>query len=175
MSLMTARKRAKAVSFPEFPFLFPSVSYFPCLDAGNRKQRVFLGPFYLSKTLGNDRKQRGPNPASVSLVRGPQFPSVSIFVSFGRFGRGMKTRALRPPIQLGLSHWLGVRGRRKSVRALKNLSGSFDYCNSLGKLHRSFRSRSGADTLFPFFPRTVFRDAKLRACAPRAASRLSIA
>ena len=67
MRLMTARKRAKAVSSPQFPFLFP-------LDA---------------------------------------------------FGRGMKTRALRPPIQLGLSHWLGVRGRRKRVRALKNSSGSF--------------------------------------------------
>ena len=79
MSLMTARKRAKAVSFPQFPFLFPSVSYFLCLDAGNRKQRVFLGPFYLSKTLGNDRETKGPKPGlSFPCSR----PSVSLSFHF---------------------------------------------------------------------------------------------
>jgi len=60
----------------------------------------FLGRFTYEDRQRNSRETNAlKNLLSFHAV----LPSVSIFVSFGRFRRGMKTRAIRPPVQLGLS------------------------------------------------------------------------
>src|SRR6266496_5040047 len=111
------------------------------LETGNKG--CFLGRF----TYEDARKRQGNKGASnrpLFLYRSR--PSVSIFVSFERFRRGMKRRALRPSVQLGLSHWPGV-GRAGSSRALSIFNASFALLRSQQTLEKRTDEKMRPKTL----------------------------
>ena len=114
----------KTLILPQFPFLFPWALVcflFPVSRRGKLETKAVSWAVLPMKTLGNAGKQRSRKPPSVSLL----FDALSFHFCFlwtlWAWNENASTQTAGPARIKPLA-W---RGRRKSVRALKNSSGSF--------------------------------------------------